>query len=248
LKVIRHAREAIFACGIALFAAGGLSAQQQPQTFVEIVDDFTRGSQGWLASFSDYSLAQGGMDRLAELRTAPGDDSEDQAFYVQSMNRSDDLFMFLKKPLNFADGIEPDTLYEVEFLVELYSPEPSGCAGIGGAPGESVFFKVGASADEPVPLLGEEGIRLNLDKGGQSQGGSDATVAGNIANGLECTEENRGKFVLIERRQTHENLVRSAPNGEMWIFVGTDSGFEGLTSLYYSRIVVVLTRMEGAQR
>ena len=48
-----------------LIFSGALSAQQESPAFVEIVDDFTRGSGGWLPSFSDYSLAQGGMDRLA---------------------------------------------------------------------------------------------------------------------------------------------------------------------------------------
>lgn len=241
-------RAFVRALGGGFLAAGALTAQQQPQTFVEVVDDFSRGSGGWLPGFTDYSLAQGGMDRLAEIRPAPDEQSGEQAYYLQGMNRSDDLFMFLKKPLGFEHGIEADTLYEADFLVELFSPEPTGCAGIGGSPGDSVYLKVGASADEPVSLLGDEGLRLNLDKGNQSQGGADATIAGTIANGLECTEENRGRYVRIERRQKHANMVRSSPSGELWIFVGTDSGFEGLTRLYYSRIVVVLTRVGGAAR
>jgi len=107
-------RHLLGATGLLLLSAAVLPAQQQPQTFVEVVDDFTRGSGGWLASFSDYSLAQGGMDRVAELRPAPGGDPDERAYYLQGANRSDDLFMFLKKPLGFADGIQEDT-----FLVRL---------------------------------------------------------------------------------------------------------------------------------
>lgn len=233
----------------ALASTGASRAQQQPPAFVQVVDDFTRGSGGWLVGFADYELAQGGMDRLAELRNAPDDgtdqDTGGRAFFVQSMNRSDDLFMFLKKPLGLAEGIAPDAFYEVEFFVEMYSAEPSGCAGVGGSSGDSVYFKVGAHADEPVALLADDGLRLNLDKGNQSQDGPDATVAGTIANGLPCTDENRGRFVKIERRHTHPHPVRSSPSGELWIFVGTDSAYEGLTQLYYSRIAVTLTLVEG---
>jgi hypothetical protein len=35
--------------------------------------------------------------------------------------------------------------------------------------------------------------------------------------------------------------VTASPGGELWLFVGTGSGFEGFTSLYYQRIDVVLT-------
>ena len=235
---------------VGLVFAGALSAQQEPPAFVEIVDDFSRGSGGWLPSFSDYSLAQGGMDRLAEIRSAPAtqDDEEqpeDQAYYLQGMNTSDDLFMFLKKPLSSEDGIEAGAMYSVEILVELYSSARSGCVGIGGAPGESVYFKVGASMQEPVPILEDEDVRLSVDKGNQASGGENAVVAGNIANGLECTDENQGQFVLIERRAELEEPVQATPSGDLWIFVGTDSGFEGTTSLYYSRIVAVLSRMEA---
>ncbi len=30
-------------------------------------------------------------------------------------------------------------------------------------------------------------------------------------------------------------------NSSLWFIVGTDSGFEGLTALYYSKISVILT-------
>ena len=222
-----------------------LPAQPRAPRWVQIVDDFTRGSGGWLAEFSDYDFSQGGMERMAEVRPLPAETGrEGQAYFLQGVNRSDDLFMFLKKPLTAADGITPEATYDVAFLVEFASQDPTGCFGVGGSPGDAVYLKVGASPIEPVPVLGSEGLRLNLDKGQQSQSGQDATVTGTIANGLPCEPENQ-RFTLVERRSRHTNPVQAAGNGELWIFVGTDSAFEGLTQLYYARIVVLLTLLGG---
>jgi hypothetical protein len=241
---IRNNAALLWSAAAALWAAP-LTAQQQPQSFVQIADDFSRGSGGWLAGFTDYDLTQGGLRRLAEIRPLPAETGvEGSAYYLQGMNGSDDLFSFLKKPLELEDGIEPDAVYEVEFLIEFASNAPTGCPGAGGSPGDSVYLKVGASNIEPVPILGQEGLRLNLDKGNQSQDGEDATSAGTVANGLECTPANE-RYVLIERRQAHAGRVTASEHGRLWLFVGTDSGYEGLNQLYYARIVVSLTRVEG---
>lgn len=64
--------------------------------------------------------------------------------------------------------------------------------GVGGAPGEGVYLKAGASVDEPVSAVGAgQHLELNIDKGHQSQGGSDAGVMGAIANGDPATRRTR---------------------------------------------------------
>jgi hypothetical protein len=222
-----------------------LSAQRQPQKFVEIAEDFSQGSGGWLAEFTNYNFSEAGQQRLAEIRALPAEtEPQRNGYYLQAINHSDDIFSFLKRPLEAQDGIEPGASYEVEFLIEFASNAPTGCVGVGGSPGDAVYLKVGASALEPVSILVQEGLRLNLDKGSHANSGSDATLAGTIANGLECTPENQ-RFVLIERRQAHAGRVTASSGGTLWVFVGTDSGYEGLNQLYYARIVVSLTRVDG---
>lgn len=222
-----------------------LSAQQ-PATFVQIADDFSRGSGGWLAEFSEYNLSgDAGLQRLAEIRSLPAETGIPGAgYYLQAVNSSDDLFLFLKRPLEREDGIEPNGTYVVEFLIEFVSNAPTGCFGTGGSPGDDVFLKVGASPVEPVPILTSQGLHVNLDKGHQSSSGNDATVAGTISNGLECTPANQ-RPVLVQRRQAHARRVKASDYGTLWVFVGTDSGYEGLNQLYYARIVVLLTRVDG---
>ena len=57
------------------------------------------------------------------------------------MNLPDDLFMFLKRRLGTDDGIVPGQKYRITYTMVFASSAPSGAAGIGGAPGESVFIK-----------------------------------------------------------------------------------------------------------
>ena len=78
---------------------------------------------------------------------------------------------------------------------------------------------------------------MNLDKGGQSQGGEDAVVLGTIAKPDDGTDE----YVLIERDNSGSPLLTmSDENGRVWVFVGTDSGFEGTTALYYTHIKITM--------
>jgi hypothetical protein len=201
--------------------------------------DFNGGSKGWLAGFTDYTLRTGDLRMLAELRPMPQEiDTAQSGFYVQGMNRSDDLFMFLKKHVASDDGIEPNQTYLVSFDIRMASNAPSGCSGVGGAPGESVYLKAGASADEPLAVLAENGeIRISVDKGQQSQGGTDAGVVGSIANGTAC-EGPLSPYVRIRREYAHPHLVRTDDRGSMWLVAGTDSAYEGLTGLYFESITV----------
>jgi hypothetical protein len=126
----------------------------------------------------------------------------------------------------------------VTFKVELASKYPEGSFGIGGSPADSVYLKGGAAADEPVAIVDEDDwLRLNLDKGGQSQGGEDAVVLGTIAKPDDGTDE----YVVIERGNSGNPLLTISDEiGRMWVFVGTDSGFEGTTALYYIRIEITM--------
>jgi hypothetical protein len=62
--------------------------------------------------------------------------------------------------------------------------------------------------------------------------GRDATLAGTIANGLDCTPDSLAnpRHVLVERRQTLANRVTASKYGKLRLFVGTDSGTRVSTS------------------
>src|ERR1044071_2794704 len=118
--------------------------------------DFRNGAQGWQAGFSDYAPATdtGFYELLSEMRSLPPElGVSGTGFFIQGNNHSADLFMFLKRRLDQSDGIVPGQTYRVTFTLVFASNAQSGCGGVGGPPGESVFLKAGASPTEPKALL-----------------------------------------------------------------------------------------------
>jgi hypothetical protein len=217
--------------------------------------DFRNGAVGWQAGFADYTPGidrDGVFDLKAEIRNLPPElGITGTGFYFQGSNRSDDLFMFLKRRLDRDDGIVSGQTYQITFKIVFASTVQSGCTGVGGSPGVSVYLKAGASPAEPNALLTPppndprafSDLRMNVDKSNQSQSGIAASVAGNIANGHAC-DPNESPYVSIQRTHQHTSLVNANSRGELWLLVGTDSGFEGTTAVYYQRIDVTLTPVD----
>jgi hypothetical protein len=84
---------------------------------------------------------------------------------------------------------------------------------------------------------------LSIDKGNQATGGRDASAAGDIANGIECEEalaHDPMPFAEIVREHTHDESVTADDDGTLWLVVGTDSGFEGTSTLVWQRIEIEL--------
>lgn len=213
---------------------------------VQMSFDFRDGVQGWVADFADYPLSdRPDYEFEAELRELPEEVGEGTGFWLHSHNSCDDIFMFLKRRLGPEDGIVANQPYRVRFTITFASNAPSNCAGVGGPPGEAVILKAGASPIEPLPILDEDyWMRMNVDKGNQASGGPAASVAGNIANGIECADlpdPSDCPYVSLRRRHLHEYTVESNADAELWLLIGTDSGFEGPTGLYYQKIVARLT-------
>jgi hypothetical protein len=200
---------------------------------------FATDAQGWNGGFTDLSPEQvNDVGFMFEHRELPAESGlTGGALFISGKNVSDDLFMYIARPVT---GLLPETTYAITFEVELLSDAPAGCVGVGGAPGESVYVKVGAAGQQPGRVTDASGrFHLNVDKGNQSTGGANARMVGNVTNGMtDCT-------TAVYRRITRDNLanpllITSDSQGELWLFVGTDSGFESTTALYYDSIHVVL--------
>ncbi len=223
----------------------------EPGGPVTLTVNFDEGPQGWVAGVSDYSEAEADIiDFEARIADLPNEiDPDGRGYFVTSSNRSDDLFVFLKRQLGEAERLVPNQAYTFSYSVRIASNAPTGCFGAGGAPGESVYLKVGGSTIEPEPLEPDDTgfIALSVDKGTQSTGGPAATVIGNIANGDECDDPTNAPYVSIVRSGTHDVPVTTDENAKLWLLVGTDSAFEGITTMYYQSIVVTLTPVEETE-
>ncbi len=187
------------------------------------------------------------MNLTAEIRELPPELEQpaETGFYLSGTNTSDSLMMALTRRLGPEDGIVAGQTYTVAYNINFASAAESNCVGIGGAPGESVYLRAGATATEPMvvtpPEDAEGYVRLNVPAGNQSSGGPAASAAGNIANGVPCDGDATMEFVRVERTHVQPFAVTADENGELSLLVLTDSGFEGTTSLYYESIDAVLT-------
>lgn len=202
--------------------------------------DFKEDVQDWSVGYADFPV---GEDEFYELHhewtTLPFPlNPAKKSLMIEGNNHSDDLFMFIKRKISGLDSL---TEYEVKFVVEFASNYPENSFGIGGSPGSSVYLKAGATLQEPLAEVQEDMWQMNIDKGNQAQQGEDMLVLGNIGTPREDEQ-----YDLLSRTNDEENIftITTDKKGELWLIVGTDSGFEGKTTLYYNRIKATFTIKE----
>lgn len=202
-----------------------------PATSQILSFDFHAGAEGWESGYSDYS-GESGFQFEAGRKPLPKPlDTTRFGYMLKGMNRSDDLFMFLRRKV---EGLTPSTRYEAKFKVRFASQYASDMIGIGGAPGTSVYLKAGMMPQKPEDQNG----RMNVDKGNQSQPGREMDTLGHIA-----TLAGSSGYATIERSNGNRTFAfTTAIDGSAWLLLGTDSGFEGLTAVYYEGVDVVLTK------
>ncbi len=202
--------------------------------------DFEQDLQGWTGHFAD--LPVGYEESIYELEFArgivPGDagSAPNYALKLKGMNRSDDLFMFIQRKI---EGLLPNTTYEAKLSFDMFTEESGQMIGIGGSPGESVVIKAGVVGKEPIVEQVKEGedsyYRLNLDKGNQLTEGKDAKIVGNIVK----PDSDKEGFQRVPL--TYSVKATTNANGELFVLIGSDSGYEGLTTLYFDHISLQLS-------
>lgn len=205
-----------------------------PET-ITLETQFNNGVHGWHHGISDLppgSAQQYGF--AAGLSGLPADPDK-QGYRMTSHNQSDDVFMFLKRKIT---ALEPDYDYRLTGEFTFLSNAGVGCTGIGGSPGESVYMKSGAHELEPV----QADYYLNLDIGSQSNSGNDAIVTGNAAvEGASCTNPDVFREKTLQLSAADDFIFTTSSDGDAWVFVGSDSGFEGISTFYYLTIKLTLT-------
>lgn len=202
--------------------------------------NFDEQPEGWTSLFSNYGVGrEDDFELESGYRPLPDPLNTDQlAFYLSGRNLSDDLNMYLKHRI---PDLEPSTSYEVEFEVSVATDAPSGCAGVGSPPGEGVTVHTVASALEPDRVVDDSRqnnyYRLNLAENynGDEPSWYQATRIGDVANSRECED---GWQYEIKQLSGGQQTVTTDEEGALWLLVGTRSGFEATTSLYYTKVTV----------
>lgn len=214
-----------------LAACGGIALPQRPP---QIATTFANGADAWQGGYADYHASTEPTDVIWETRALPPPLSGN-AYYTGGTNRSDDLFIYSKKKFG---GYAPSKQYKLSFEIEIATNQSSGCVGVGGSPGESVYVVAGASPTEPKTVLTAGEYTLNLERGNQATPGAASQVLGNVAN----TVANCGPQVYQSKtvKSSGPLTVKSDTNGDIWVFFGIDSGFEAKSTVFYKSIKVAV--------
>ena len=189
--------------------------------------NFEDGDCGFVPIFSDYPNSED-VEEFYEMKHEHGEipiSGAGKGLFISGNNHSDDLFMgYFKK----IDGLAAGQKYEFNIKFKMATNVSGGMFGVGGSPGDSVYVKSGITAVKPENQIDDNGhFRLNIDGGHQGESGKDMSVIGTIA-------KQDGKNPDGYDFNIYELTVSAAAdeNGEVYLIIGTDSGFESITSYY----------------
>ncbi len=224
--------KSLLACAAAILV--GCSHDDPNPQSKTFVFDFAASDDGWIGGFSDHHDTTTADYNLVFERTTLPEPLNTSKFALKlgGTNRSDDLFMFIKKKIA---GLEPNTSYKIIFEIEFASNVPTNRVGTGGSP-DAVMMKAGAMLIEPLSIYNalENTFRMNIDQGQQSAEGKDMTNLGTIGVADHTTH-----YTLITRHNRSKPFrIKTNAAGELWVIAATDSGYESRTELYYNKISI----------
>jgi hypothetical protein len=183
-----------------------------------------------------------GIRFTSEHRRLPAPLGNRFGLLVGGTNRSDDLFMYIYRPVT---GLVPGQRYRARIDISFATNVPPDCVGVGGSPGESVYLKAGATAIQPAKATQNNRVISSISKGNQSQGGSEIIVIGNFAGGGGTCSNGEYRVKSLSTASPQQLIPPTAaplPNallltadsaGRLWIVIGTESGFEARTEIYF---------------
>jgi len=198
--------------------------------------DFNNGIDGWSTDVADYT----DHDRPTEVASAWKDlpaPLSGKGYYMISHNNSDDVLTYARRQL---DGLVKHAKYRVTFEMRYATDAATGCMGVGGSRGESVWMVASASFDYIKTMPQPNGnYRVNIDRGNQAASGPQGKVLGTQGvEGLSCSG---GKWASTTRKSSEAVEVHADKDGRIWIMLGTDSGFEGTNAVYLQGATIHIT-------
>lgn len=194
--------------------------------------DFSQGSEGWTADFTDYPVnedprADSVYQWKAEFIPGAVETNGGSAYMISCNNMSGDVFMFLKKKI---DGLRPNTNYNVVYEIRLSSNAVAG---------QGIILKGGASELEPKKVIEDGYYVLNIDKGTDTTSGENAVSFGDIG---AASPSNGYSYTTKTNSNSYQPFItRTNSKGELWLVLGTDSLFEGVTTVYFMNINLVFS-------
>ena len=200
--------------------------------------DFSESDLGFTIDTADHDVDHELNGKiLSELTSLPSPYEYRQGIMFQWRNYSDDIKGFIKKKIT---GLKGDSLFNVNFNVELVTFMSDACVGIGGSPGQSVKVKAALLAQEPNKLIDDSGsstmYRIDINDG--QSGGDDVVVLGHIGLPIPCDDDFFANPVWEIKPLTNDDAftLSTNSNGEAWVYLSIDSGFEGESTFYIASV------------
>lgn len=190
---------------------------------------------GWEFGIADYTDVTAPTDVVAKSAPLPSPFTGNGIEFAAT-NNSDDALVYGTRIL---DGFAPGSRWRIALDPEIVTTTPTGCAGVGGSPGEGVWV-VSAVSGAPIrtKMVGDE-VRIDLDRGNQSQGGTQGLVLGTIAGtSTDCRQPSSPESKSFLSPRFIEATADS--QGRIWVLIGMDSGFEARSRIWIRSIRVRL--------
>jgi hypothetical protein len=237
-------------------AIEGLSCGARERFEREVRFNLDAAPGQWDVLFSDYPVFQEDqVEKTFEWTQLPEPLSDRHGLQVGGTNRSDDLAMQLETMIG---GLEPSTEYEVVQELTFATDVPTGCVGVGGSPGEAVYMHLGAAPIEPIveqvfdPDNNQDRFVMNVGKANMAFPGEDAIAVGDMANSQDCEDFPPGEDRPWELKTVSSAgrgfTARTDDQGRLWVFGGSDSGFEDRTTYYVTDWLVRLRPSDAPAR
>lgn len=207
----------------------------KPSDYREYSYNFNLGTQGWDSLFSDYPKGEESFYQLefAYSHLPEPLDTTVKAIKISGNNHSDDLLSFITTKIT---QLIPDAVYEVTFDITMASNVATNSIGIGGSP--DLAIGAGGLGYEPAKALDASNwYRTNFISLLQSHESNNVMqMLGTIG-----VQDTTTVYTLINRNNSDNPLkLKTNEYGELWLLIGTDSGFEGITTLYFKSITIKL--------
>ncbi|NOU20034.1 MAG: hypothetical protein HOO91_20950 [Bacteroidales bacterium] len=199
---------------------------------IEHTFTFNNGNENWVPFFSDYPV---GKETSYELEftnaflPAPLDRNI-KALKISGINHSDDL---LSAICHKFDNLQPNIAYSIIFNIDIASNALIGGAGVGGDPNLSIG--VGGINYLPTNIIDNSNYyRPNFISKLQSGLSNEVfQIIGNIG----VSSSYPTLFKIINRNNTDSPIsITTNALGEFWLMIAIDSGYEGITTLYFKSI------------
>jgi hypothetical protein len=185
-------------------------------------------------------VGEEGIRFVSEFRRLPPPLDNRFGLLVAGTNRPDDLFMYIWRPVT---GLVAGQRYRVRIDIEFATNVAEDCAGVGGEPGKAVLIKAGASDAEPAKRIEAGRVVTDIDNGDQATSGVEMVVIGDFTGGggtctagiyrLKTLSTAAPQPIDVLPPPADALLVTADAGGRLWIVIGTESGFEARTEIYY---------------